>query len=380
MPRRYTIGEVGAIVIDGANDLADEVAEAGRKAYCSIVQSNPFSAIYNNPLTLNVSKRALAAICREEPPAPPPPPFVGGQCEFVRYRVTVDYKLNSDRDLQATTVVWGSIKGVASEQFQTGWRLCVNGGSSTDPGVARCSSVSFQNTVNNPFSEERISSVERVDGGVDDCGNPPEGFYDFEPPPSDSQISGTVSVVNNSGDTNTYNTTINRDGDSYVRFPSVVNVNGISVGIDATGISVGEVNINRRSGGGGGNPNDDGGSVTQDSEGETGVDGGSEEAEELPEEEVEDSQEETVDKLLAIKVTVSSIPSNAKTVSGRGAPNLIYAGWVEFKVNGFYFPREFIDFNKQYYPAPEGASGYAITFKRGYSGSVVKVVKPSSAN
>lgn len=371
MPDKFSFQEMRDNAANGLTTLSQEIGEAARSAYCAITQSNPFSVIYDNPLTSGIVKRALSDLCGQDPPGTPPPPFEGGQCRGVRYRVGIKYRIQDGEEIETTRDVYGVVQNVTAEQFQTGWRLCLNAGTQLDPDAARCYSISFINLSENPFNNERISGVTPLDGADDKCGDPPGPGYESEPPPPDIIINRQVNITNNFGDETTYNVKVNRDGDRYVRFPPVLNVNGVSVGIDVTGVSVGDVNITRRSGGGGGRANDPGDSVTQDSE-----DGVKEpELDETEEEETEGGAEEGIERLVALKVIVVAQPSNAKIVYGRQGPDVIYAGWIEFSNDGFYYPRHYIDFQSQYYPAPDGATGYAVTLKKGYRASIIKVTE-----
>ena len=55
--------------------------------------------------------------------------------------------------------------------------------------------------------------------------------------------------------------------------------------------------------------------------------------------------------------------------------NVELIGWVEFKREGKYFPRTFLSFVNSRIEAPEGADGYAITFRVGYAGKVRKIIE-----
>lgn len=371
MGTSYSIGEVIENAANGLVDTSQEIAEAAKQAYCTLYYGSPFAVIYNNTVTSPIVNKAMSKLCGAPPPTLPPPPFSGGQCEGVQYEVSVEWRQNEGNLIETTRIVWGTVKGFEPEEFQTGWRMCIKAGGQFDPGVSNCNSVSFVNGSDNPFSAYQITGVVRVDGQPDDCGDPPSEWYPEIPPPTDIDITSTVSITNIDNQTTEYNVSVNRDGDQYIRFPAVLNVSGVSVGIDVTGISVGEINIGRRSGGGGGASRDNGDSITQEEDGE----GADVETEKLPEEEVGDSKEETVDKLVALEVYMTLVPGNAKTVTGRGAPDLIYGGWIEFQKDGLNYPRQFIDFRNSYYPAPDKATGYAITVKDGYRANVVKVVE-----
>lgn len=369
MPKNFSFAEIAQEAANGATSLAGEVAVAARNVYCTFAQNSPFSVIYNNPLTAPIVTRALTSLCGSSPPPPPPPPFEGGQCVPILYRVYYEYKAGASSSITAGSQnVYGSVRGLQTRIYSaTTTALAIVAGDGSLSDTPKNYDLKYAITNQNPFPYYAITSVERLDGQPDNCGSPPSPWYPEAPPPSNSSITNVITTVTNSaGDSYDYDVTINRSGDEYIKFPPVLNVNGISVGIDATGVSIGELNINRKSGGGGG----DGGDINQTPEPEAPP----EVIEEIPEPIPEEFVNEDTDKLVGIYVDITGIPSNAKIVSGNGAPNVIYAGWIEFKRNRGYFPRQFIDFENSWYPAPAGATGYAVTLKRGYTGSVQKVV------
>lgn len=378
MPDRFDLGDFANNAAEAYTSIAKEIAGAAKNVYCQLVQNSPFSVMYNNPLTSPIVKRAITSLCGQPPPEQPPPPFEGGQCVPVLYRVTFKYRI-ADGAAETTSGqnVWGSVRGLYVEDANaTAKVLRIKAGDGSAQNNERNYDLKFAATSQNPFPSYSITNVVRVDGQEDNCGNPPRPWYpETEPPPPDITNNVGVSITNNEGDTNNFSVTVNRDGDNHVKFPPIINVNGVSVGIDVTGINVGDVSIDAPSGGGGGgggNGNDN--NLPSSSSG----DGEEVETEELPEEELEGAGEATVEKLVAVIITINQIPKNAKIVSGRGAPNIIYAGWIEFRKGADYYPRTYIDFNKGYFPAPNDADGYAVTLKQGYTGKIKPVIEKQS--
>lgn len=369
MGERFTFSEVADTVSNGAVSVVQEVAVAARQVYCNFAQNSPFSVIYNNPLTSPLVTRALGELCGTPPPPTPPPPYTGGQCP-VQYtlRVTCQAipRFETEpvaREINLATVV-GAITGLSYYSSGDGQIVNVQVYRNDDPNptVYPWNLGSGARLVENTVGYQLI----RKDGLPDDCGDPSGGWYPETPPPVVNNINTTV--INNAGDENNYSVTINTDINGHISFPPVLNINGVAVGIDIGGISIGEVNIDGRSGGSDG----DGSDITPPPL--ASDDNSPPPVVEPPEPIEEEEVEKDVEKIIGVYVTINSIPANAKIVSGNGSPRIVYAGWIEFKRDGGYFPRAFIDFESSYFPAPTDATGYAICLKTGYTGQI-QVVK-----
>ena len=91
----------------------------------------------------------------------------------------------------------------------------------------------------------------------------------------------------------------------------------------------------------------------------------------------EDSSEakENVEGLEWIQIELTRSPINAKKQYGRQAQDVIYAGWFQFSVDGFYLPREPIHFKRSVYAAPDGCTGYAYTLYEGFHATVKEFKK-----
>lgn len=369
MPIRFPFSEFADIAANGAVGIAQEVATAGKQVYCTLVQNSPFSVMYNNPLTSPIVRRALGDFCGQPPPVTPPPPYTGGQC-ITQYtlRVTCMYTNRFQSGTFTQSINLATVTGAitALSYFSTNSGQVINvqvyRNNGINPTVYQWNLGSSNTLVQNTVGYQLI----RKDGLPDNCGDIPGGWYPTTPPPDVNNTTNiNTNVTNQAGDTNSYSVTINRDRNNYINFPPVIVVNGITVSVDATGISIGEVNINKRSGGDTGSEDDINNTDTDEPV----------PTEELPPEEIpEEVIEKEVEKLIGISIDIGSIPTNAKIVSGNGGPNLIYAGWTQFKKGDNYYPRIYIDFVKTFFPAPEGCTGYAVTLKKGYSGEVKELI------
>lgn len=366
MPQHISLEDYVQIAADGYSNLQEEIAGAAVSAYCAIAYDNPFAVFWNNNVTSPIIKRTLDKICSQPTPEPEPPPFSGGQCEGIRYRVGFEWRYGTNPMAEGYRDVYGVVEGIGVEEYQGGWRVCIYAGNAQGAqGV--CYSLNFNPIPTNNYNSEAITSVTPLDGAVDDCGDPEGGGYPDQPPPDVSITNTTVSITNTQGDTNEYSVTINNDITGYVRFPPIINVSGVSVGIDATGIEIGEFNITKNSGGGG-----SGSDINLTGDGAGGSDVATEESDPI---ETEEGYEKTVDNLIAIKIDITSIPSNASISSGHGAARVIYPGWVIFKNGEYHYERKYINFDKNYFEAPAQSDGYAVTIKPGYIAAVTEVVE-----
>ena len=83
-------------------------------------------------------------------------------------------------------------------------------------------------------------------------------------------------------------------------------------------------------------------------------------------EEESESGDREVDKLQYVCIHLTKLPNREQW--GAGAPDVYYAGWLEFKVKGCNLPRQPIHFKDSIFKAPEGATGFAYTFTNGAQG------------
>lgn len=153
-----------------ANPLGPIAQAAGAAigAACGFYRENPAAAVgreYDAPgvAALDALYRRM---CDRRPEGPLPPvnlPFNGGQCT-TNYRVRVVYSIpGTPLSGDITRVLPGPIRGISSQAAGVGltaWGILFRDGFSTYVAVG--SDQEFQHTV----------SVQRVDGGADNCGDP----------------------------------------------------------------------------------------------------------------------------------------------------------------------------------------------------------------
>jgi len=389
MPQSFSYREHFQNVEDKVDSLSADIVEKARNFYCSLYNDTPQWVLRRNPLVSPLVRKGLERMCHDQLPPPPPLPlpFIGGQCCDVTYEVTVrvkivmclNYEVKHDRISahRITGKIVGGKIGVYPVQSQLSGAWIEYEDCSGNSKIKSVWSATFDATSGNCLVQERThpladnisidqSSCEilgiAVVAGDDNCGDPPGG-YPPVPPPSDDDIRRPFDITYEDNSTRTIIYNINRDPSGNIFFPPVINAGGVSVHFDVAGICVGCVNRNTPSGGGG----------AGGSSGLTGDGGQEEEAEEEVLEEEEDGGEEDVPKIKAVKVDVTQIGSPQKTQFGNGSPDIIWAGWLEFKIDDSYAPRTRIDFARSYFIAPEGATGFAYCLKTGFKAKITVI-------
>lgn len=195
-----------------AGTFTDEVTNALRNGYCSIVgsyanfleQNFPAFGIVPNP-GLGAARLAQRLFCNSEPPDEPPPidpGFTGGQCVGVTYRVTCSITFpfgGSPVTVNPQRLVTGPITFVGTERVS----------STSIRTIIRSSGGSVTTEVDSySSSEENVDqytlnsvSVIRPDGLPDNCGDPDPLPPPPPPPPPDgfNVIDVDVTYTDNSG-------------------------------------------------------------------------------------------------------------------------------------------------------------------------------------
>lgn len=369
MSLKVDLTEVTRIRQEGGKNVLEEVVDGARKFYCNLYTKNPYWVMVRNTIILPIVEDSLSNICGDFvlPPPPPPPPFNGGQCPGIQYEILVvtEVFFNDDPrpDKNSRFLLFGEITKVdlTRESVGSGAALTVEAFGKNVQG-----DFAFGNDpVGGLGWTGQIKSVviNRVDNLSDNCGDIEPPGYTPVPPPANSDINGTVNVTNNNGDINNYFVSVNRDPGGTIVFPPVINIHGVSVSIDIGGATISN-ETNKFSGGGGGS-NGDTISETEPPP--------PEKLREEEQEEEEQGDEKAVEKLVAIIVNITKTPDNAPVTDGKGAPDIYYAGWIEFKNKGTFYRREFINFVSSRFQAPDENDGYAVTYKEGFAGRITEI-------
>ena len=362
---------VEGLVTNAPGTIMGEIADAARRSYCSVYSNNPAWAFAKRTFVLPIVKRTLDRYCADFPPAadpPDPPDFTGGQCVLAPYRVEVEYNLGTNQPTRTRTAdVFGAVVGasaiIGTEIERNEIIVVASNADGSNPNFQYVIDASSLTLGSPDFVN--IINITRLDGLPDDCGDPPAPPYDEIPDPEDEDRIFDVDITNSDGDTNTYQTEITQSADNYLNYPPIIIVNDVEVGFDIGGVTFNNV-TNRRSGGGGGTGED---KVLEDDPNEEDET----EEEEKPETGVPEVVE--AENLVAIEITAVGDDTVYDSTAGRGAPDVFRIGWVEFKKGQFFFSRQFINFEKSRFDAPDDADGYAITLVPGWLITVKEIRK-----
>lgn len=410
-----------------ANETYLGFIDSAKKFACGIYKEVP-GALVPNPTDAGY-KQIWDDLCFEPPPSTlpglpskPSSPFMGGQCcdgyYYVHY--TNSFTGIPDDGKRISPELYGRILGMRRIQFPTHREFSIE--------YEGCDGRKYYQDVLAGGAADLNSVITGVfpsRGNVDNCGNPPKKFPSAPPIPPDGYKSPPTPLPDNDGDVNNY--TFNFSPPQKIDFPNVpfppivVSVKGADVDLnfDINFNFGGDTNITNVGGGGnipapfasGFKNLTDG--ITTIAGGVTGVAGGVSglvgnlgdlagdlagvagnladfagkfrfkfeppsflDSPEVIKEDKEvvdgGSQDENKGGLLGIFVNLTT---PAKEVIF-GTPNVYFAGWVTFFVQRGYVPREPINFEKGYFPAPSGATGYALTFTKGAKGTITVFSRP----
>ena len=349
-------------------------------------------------------------LCGDDPgglPNLPPQPFEGGQCPCVVYDVTVTYDLIDGTTRRQTQSLYGEIGEVVVEYEPNN-----NIGEPDESGPGRVgircrgdlfvSAECFDTFVSNyifGFVAKRsidtftIVSVVRKDGNPDDCGNPPRGWN-----PNDRLIPSPDDLMDEIQDDP------DNGNDFGITIPVVyapinndlqinVDVGGITIGFDLGGVTFspeispsGDITNNPPGDPVPNNPSD----PKLDDLGDK-LDELSDKIDDIepncPDSPVFDpplnpddyDQEEKTEEdpkkedgkegLSYVLITLSKLPIERKQQAGEGSPDVVYAGWFEWLIDGLPLPRQPIHFQQSLFAAPRKVTGYAYTLTNGAKGS-----------
>lgn len=169
----------------------EALADTLRNVYCTSMQlaDNFWSrvGIPGTPIRAPFRPRSTLGyrlFCNREPPPLPPPPVSGGQCP-TRYNVGVSWTRTavvagqcSSTSASATVLnVLGPISGLGVDTVGNLTRLYVQGQSDATRPDGRYLAFAYENPTPVPcppqFTSSNITSIVRVDGQPDDCGDLP---------------------------------------------------------------------------------------------------------------------------------------------------------------------------------------------------------------
>lgn len=381
----------------------EDIASAAKTFACGIYKNQP-GALIPNPIS-DALHMVWDNFCAPPPgqpsnlPPPPAPPFTGGQCKFA-YTVQVQ-AINKQGTVQTTVDIQcrGSVGGFTSSFDGTfhNWYLDAY----TLQGEYKPARFYVYGWRPSDFSGTycRVSKITPSPGNVDNCGNRPSEFPPAAPPPPDGYTSPPAPLDFNDGS----DTIINFNFTPPIapplpigKLPPII-INMIKPEANVK-IPI-EFNFDGTVKFGGGD--DDGGGFNDtdrknlDDLGDQ-IDKIENDFEKFKNDynkdannkrnkkrDPDDFEPPVKDKppgthsrefLAAVQIDLIEIPANTKSQSGDGAPDVYYAGWFEWRRDGFSSPREPIHFKQSVFLAPEGVDGYAYTLYTGYSGSATEII------
>ena len=382
-----------------AQDLDFQMADEARSFVCRVWRRFPDQITGSNSLAGSFPRGYLNSLCRDQPlpELPPSPEFEGGQCEGVLYEVDIRIQQTDSRtcvprpSVMRTITLGGAITGLSSfisgtfstttncggfTEAQTGnrvWRL----NNSQGEFVQFIQGVGIPEAGNDdPLFQVEIVAVRRVDGLIDNCGEPQRIFPQTNPTQED--LTDVVSIPSPDGVPLSFPISIDVGN---ITFPLNVNLGGVALNVNLAGI---EINFGGRGLDGIPLPLPDGGihplpipidvqpdrspcprlpSPDSDSFTETGMD------------EAESMDIDVGDTLRFVFLDIANTHTNIRSDSGNGAPDLFPLGWFEFRANDRYFPRGKINFKRNVFAAPEGATGFAYTLVGGILGAITLVTE-----
>lgn len=380
--------------------IFDDIAGAAKLYACSLYDVLP-DAMVGTPYA-RTRDWLLNDFCA--PPNSPglPPPatsqFQGGQCNCAKYRV--EYRMYETYQGQE----YNRLGGVSLNGEITASKIVNNSSESSvyflcrGPASSPCSpSLIWTPAYNSPavpgflISRIAVENVYRTDGGADNCGNPPISHPTVAPFPPEGRTSPPSHFIFNGGLEVNLNFNIKPPpppplpGEPDFVPPLVVTVGSPDFYMDMP-VQFNYDGSYSFGGEGGGLPpeladrldklgNDLGDLDKKFSDLDKLVNFQFDppiyfDSPEVKKEEkqIDDSGEEDEDKegLLGVLVELTKLPTDIQF----GTPNVNFAGWLTFLVQGGYTPRSPIAFERGFFPAPEGATGYALTFTKGARGKV----------
>lgn len=377
-------------------NFAAKIADKAADFACDLYQAFP-GAIIRTPIGA-FNRGLMDSLCGPRgklPPAPNTPPFPGGQCPCVEYIVSytaIDPANGADQS--GSVVAIGPIGGVQrvdeSEEISSDFLIegvCNSEGEQTG---SQLGDLLYNGS---PGGKATITSVVRVDGEADSCGDPP-GTWDPSLPDEipDGSRSGDTVINNNDGTSITLPIAIIGSGNVVNLSPEFkVDVGGVEVTFDLGGVKIDfgskdqdpalppprnnssadnferierEIrNIREKQD----QQQDDLDQIKKDRNDSPPPDEDPDIEQEEDEEE-SDSGDKEVDKLQYVCIHLTKLPNRVQW--GDGAPNVYYAGWLEFRVKDCLLPRQPIHFANSIFKAPDGATGFAYTLTNGAKGKV----------
>lgn len=177
-------------------DFSTGLGAAIKSGFCSVIGTvaaadelakNISPPEVGSLLLWNMPDAIYQLVCNQPPPAPPTPSFTGGQCDAnYNVRVVNDFVYIPNGNVvdhsDQTIAVRGSIKGLQLTGTEgVSQVLNIIGGAAGSPGSVTYTFAASNNTPNIAIRNQSITSVTRIDGQPDNCGDGPANKPPYVP-------------------------------------------------------------------------------------------------------------------------------------------------------------------------------------------------------
>ena len=384
--------------------LPKQVAEKARQFACQLYKNVPDALIPNagnDALRFVWDNLCDPPSNPQDPPLPghPPPPAApinGGQCVCAVYRIRVTYTYNSSTT--GTNIVTGN---QTKDLFgPIGSLRVVSYPPSPDGSVPFDIDISCRGENGEPkgctpapvwrnmvsrlpnYRSASTANLGRVDGGQDNCGNPPKEYPPALPAPPDGFKSPPTQITLNDGDN--INITFNLKPPTYspptVVFPPInVNVTTPDFNIPLSFEFNGDINFGAPAAPPMTLPPDVVNNINNINNNTNNINNTTNNINNTLEDffdptpfesdpdvtkeqdNVEGGKEEDKDGVMGVLVNLTKLPDKSQF----GNPSVFFAGWLAFKRDEGYLPREALNFEQSFFLAPPGCTGYTVTLTNG---------------
>lgn len=390
-----------------------QIAKAAKDFACTLYRNQP-GALIPTPMS-DALHLVWDNICSYPGnpglPTKPAPPIQGAQCPCVLYNVRIRFVFDGDtspgeqpavgtNDIQ----VFGAVGATRLVD-----RVVLPNGMVQARIEISCRGKSGENCTAQPvwrlamdtitgYISHTVINMGRVDGGADNCGTLPDKFPDAPAPPPGGYLSPPVNFTFNDGSNIQVNFNLKPPlppiAPVFNLPPVIINLIKPTANFDIPITFNFDGTVNFGKGGDGGdfsqddrdminniknvtnNLGDTVNNIQNDINNVTNYNNNkppNPDDFELPPPPKPPGEHEK-SYLAAVEINLIQIPRNAKTQSGDGAPNIVYAGWFEWRREGKYTPREPIHFQNSVFLAPKGIDGYAWTLYDGFTGTAQEIV------
>lgn len=378
----------------GTGNFVKKVADSAANFVCGIYRDFP-AAVVSDTSPNSFGRGLMDSLCapRGSLPDPPTPKPGQGQCQCVFYDVTYTQYTPTGSDSTTSTVLGALSFGSEPDTLVPGltnlliyhWADCPDG----KPGNRARLLYGIQSADGQYYAT--IDAISRTDGQPDSCSSDGHNWSPGSPTtvPPERATSSDIVNYNDGTDITIPLAYVPVSVDFNINPKITVNVGGIKVSFDFSGAKIDLGNDNSDPD----TPRDRTNSNSDDFDRieeqlkrikeridsqQSDIDAIKKDSNDTPppdddptiESEEDTSESESgnknVDKLEWVCIHLTKLPNREQW--GDDAPNIYYAGWLEFRVKDCLLPRQPIHFVDSIFKAPDGATGFAFTLTNGAKG------------